>query len=335
MIQSPPQPIEFRKKRGFDQVLNTTFLFIKHNFKKLFQTFFTIGGPIILLTGILYGIVMYGMANSFAELAVSSNSFGNIFSSIGMGFGAILLFIVVIFGGYVMLNGAVYEFMALYQENGGAENITPKDVWARFKNDIGRLTGSLVLVAGIYILAIAAFAGVIGGIVAMGEGFGAGIVMLVLLIPVIFTGLLFVMVRLMLVFPAVVFEKLGAWPALKRSFKLTAGVFWRTLGIVFIMGIIQSMISYAILIPQLILSISLGLTTSSGEIDNSNILGIIMAVSYGLYFLVAFVLYSLTIIALGLHYFSLIEEKEHSGLMARISEIGQSPSNLDSSLETY
>ncbi|MES2765623.1 MAG: glycerophosphoryl diester phosphodiesterase membrane domain-containing protein [Bacteroidota bacterium] len=335
MIQSPPTPIVFRKKRSFDQVLNTTFSFVKHNFKKLFQTFFTIGGPIILLTGVLYGIVVYGMASSFAGMTDSETAFDNLFGSIGMGFGAILLFVIVIGAGYILLTGAVYEFMALYHENHGAENITPRDVWTRLKNDLGRLFGSLIIVWGITFLGVAAFAGIIGGIAAISDSFSGGVVILVLLFPVLFAGLMFIIIRLMMVFPVVIFEKSGAWPALKRSFTLTAGAFWRTVGIVVIMSIIQSTISYIFLIPQLIIGIGLGLTTSSGEIDNSNILGIIMAVSYGIYFLVAFVLSSLTIIAIGIHYFSLVEEKDHSGLLERISEIGQSPSNLDSSLETY
>ena len=140
---------------------------------------------------------------------------------------------------------------------------------------------------------------------------------------------------MMLVFPLNVFEKLGAVAALKRSFKLTSGVFWRKFGIIFLTSIIQTLIGYAILIPQMGLGVGIGLGSSSGEIENETSLAVIMSVSYGLYFLVSFALSSLTIIAVGLQYFTLVEEKEYSGLMDRISEIGQSPSNPDSNLETH
>jgi hypothetical protein len=337
-MQTQPKFIEFRQKRTFDQVLNTTFVFLKHNFKKFFQSFFAIGGPVILLTGVFYGVFFYGfMKNAFTGMEPGSDPF-EIFGFGAFGPVVFVLLALIIMVGYILLTGAVYEFMALYKEQGGAENITPKEVWERLKSDFGRLLKSTLLVGAIFIAAIVVFALAIGLIIAMADSGGGsfgGIIGMLILMPILMLGLFYVIIRVILVFPLNIFEKLGARAALKRSFYLTKGAFWRTFGIIFLMYTVQMMIGYAILIPQMVLGVGIGLGTSSGEIENENTMALIMAISYGLYFLVSFALSSLTIVAVGLQYFSLVEEKEHSGLMDRISEIGQSPSQLDSSLETY
>lgn len=332
-----PKHIEFRKKRTFDQVLNTTFVFLKYNFKRFFQSFFAIGGPVILATGVFYGVFFYSMMQGIGNIETSADPFGEIFGLGVFGPVAVLIFAIILSFGYILLTGAVYEFMALYQEQGSSEGITPGAVWERLKTDLGKLLKSTFLVGGIFLVAVIIFAAIIG-VLAFATDLNAGFTGFfgfVLLMPLIMVGLFYVLIRMALVFPINIFEKLGARDALKRSFKLTAGAFWRTFGILVLMTIIQTMIGYAILIPQMLLGIGIGLGTSSGDIENETAVAIILAISYGLYFIVSFALMSLTIIAIGLQYFTLVEEKEHSGLMDRIAAIGQSPSNMDSGLETY
>ncbi|HYF02087.1 MAG TPA: hypothetical protein VEC36_01830, partial [Patescibacteria group bacterium] len=149
-MQTQKKYIEFRQKRTFDQVLNATFVFLRYNFKRFFQSFFAIGGPIILVSGILYGMIFFAqMGIIFGDLGAGSGGglepVTGLYGLGDLGIPIVLLAVAVLMFGYILLSGAVYEFMALYQEQGSSENITPQAVWQRLKGDIGRLTTSTFL----------------------------------------------------------------------------------------------------------------------------------------------------------------------------------------------
>jgi Membrane domain of glycerophosphoryl diester phosphodiesterase len=60
-------------------------------------------------------------------------------------------------------------------------------------------------------------------------------------------------VRLSLALPAVVLERLSPWPAIKRSWQLTHGSFWRLFGILALTGIVVLVATYVLTIPFAIL----------------------------------------------------------------------------------
>jgi hypothetical protein len=65
-------------------------------------------------------------------------------------------------------------------------------------------------------------------------------------------------IRLALTVPAVVLEKLGPWTAVKRSWRLTAGSFWRMLGILLLTAIIVGIAAFVVQIPFSLLGTAAG-----------------------------------------------------------------------------
>ena len=88
----------------------------------------------------------------------------------------------------------------------------------------------VVLLAVAHLGPVAALVGVLGGIAL-----------------VVFEILL--AVRLSLTVPAVVLEKLGPWTAVKRSWRLTNGSFWRLFGILLLTGLIVFIAALVVQIP--------------------------------------------------------------------------------------
>ena len=77
---------------------------------------------------------------------------------------------------------------------------------------------------------LAAIVGVLGGIAA-------------------FVAEILIAVRLALTVPAVVLEKLGPWTAVKRSWRLTSGSFWRMFGILLLTALIVEIAAVVVRIP--------------------------------------------------------------------------------------
>jgi hypothetical protein len=73
----------------------------------------------------------------------------------------------------------------------------------------------------------------------------------------VFPGLA-VMTMFVMVAPAIVIEELGPVDAMRRSWRLTKGRFWATLGIALLAGILSSLVSNALSVPFIVLSLPLG-----------------------------------------------------------------------------
>ncbi len=88
----------------------------------------------------------------------------------------------------------------------------------------------VILLAVAHLGPAAALIGVLGGIV-------------------LFVFEILLVIRLSLTVPAVVLEKLGPWTAVKRSWRLTKGSFWRLFGILLLTGIIVGIAALVVQIP--------------------------------------------------------------------------------------
>lgn len=120
------------------------------------------------------------------------------------------------------------------------------ETWRRTRGMLPRLTGLCLI---LFIPVVIVFAGLIAlVIVAFDRGSdvagAAGIVVLVAAL----VAMAYVGVRLALATPALVLEELGVVAALRRSWSLTRGRFWRTLGVLFvsslIVGVVQQVLGF-------------------------------------------------------------------------------------------
>ncbi|MBF6612405.1 MAG: glycerophosphoryl diester phosphodiesterase membrane domain-containing protein [Chloroflexi bacterium] len=132
-----------------------------------------------------------------------------------------------------------------------------------------------------------------------GVGFGAACLGLFLLLPL---GILFfyIVVRLAVVIPAVMVEKLGPVQAWKRSWRLVMNYWWRTLGIIIALSLLGAVVSAgpAYLIQMLVL-----LAVKLDPVVSQALLG-------GVQILTGLVFVPLQLISMTLYYFDLRVRKE-------------------------
>jgi hypothetical protein len=141
---------------------------------------------------------------------------------------------------------------------------TTGETWRHTRRMIPRLTG-LCLVLLVPVLLV--FGGLIALVVlAFTRGSDAGGVVGLLAILVAFAGTVFVAIRLALATPALVLEDLGVLASLRRSWGLTDGRFWRTLGILVVtgllVGIVQQVLSFGFQAVGTVLGLGLVSTTN-------------------------------------------------------------------------
>ncbi|GAB2841859.1 glycerophosphoryl diester phosphodiesterase membrane domain-containing protein [Microbacterium insulae] len=155
-----------------------------------------------------------------------------------------------------------------------AERLTLGALWRQVKPIAWRLIGYsalviLVIVAAIAVVATAAVAlGAVTGPVA--------IVLVVLLIIAAIPLSWWLMIKLLLVPAAIILERATIGRAIARSWALTRGRFWSSLGVIFLISMIFGFVAQAVSIPFSLLGS--GLTTiiaPTGDPEPSAIIGVI------------------------------------------------------------
>lgn len=125
----------------------------------------------------------------------------------------------------------------------GRANPTSTNLAERTRGMLGRVVILMLLgiafgiVLGIGILVVMLPVGMAasqGG----NSGAGAGALIGVLLMLALYVGLIWFTIKITYVIPAMAEEGLDAIPAIKRSFQLTKGAFWRTFGYQIVLGLI-------------------------------------------------------------------------------------------------
>lgn len=199
----------------------------------------------------------------FAVFAALAPVMGSILSS-GRGFdpasvavsliGVSLLSIVVIF--VVSLISYVYYcriYIAAIDYATGREIPTWASLAARTQGLLGRLAQLVLIFAGVAIAVYFVLGFVVFGLLAASDGgrSGAPVFFIFVLLLGVFVGLLWVSVKLTYVLVVLAEERLSAMDAIRRTFTLTKGAFWRTFGYLFIIGLAIGLVTA---IPQGMLS---------------------------------------------------------------------------------
>ena len=183
--------------------------------------------------------------------------------------GAAIALIVVFYLALMVISLLVYVYQGRIVVGGidlatGREEPTSANLAARTQGMLGRvvvlmlLALGLSLALGLLLIATLVPVALSGG---SGDG-GGGVVTLVLLMPALYLALIWLGIKVTYVIPVMAEERLGAWDAIKRSFSLTRGAFWRTLGHLLVLGLIALAI---MLIPYLLLIIGAGLSRANPD----------------------------------------------------------------------
>ena len=290
--------LEFKKRRDFGQVINDTFTFMRQNFKPLIKTYFTFCGLFVLASMSTMLMQQYKMVNII-------NTVGNGRNTNGLGLGAVYgieYFLSMLFSlaSYSAMTVAILSYIALYVQKGN-QAPTIDEVWAYFKYYFFRVFGNSLLL-----------------LLMLGVSF------LFCLVPGFW---LFTFVAMM--FPIMVIENGSLGYSFNRSFKIIKDNFWITFGTLIVVWIIVYACMSMIVLPTSLLSM-IGLFSHKSP-HMSLTLTMITTVLQSLCQIFTII----PIITISLAYFSLVEQKESTGLMERISNFGNEEKPIDTRPEEY
>ena len=229
-VESTPAPIRFRP-RQLSELLDELFRLYRRHFS--------------LIVGVALLVALPGLVWSLATgvYRLNSTSYTNLFTTTGTSTptfnsqqlsnlaGTLLL------GGLGALILLPFSVGAVYRAVTDVALGRPATVGVVLRETLARYWPLLGLIG----LGILLF---IGWIIAEAIGF------VLLFIPglAVFCAAVYLAVRWSLVVAAMMAEDVGPIRGLGRSWSLVSGSWWRTLGILLIVGILQSIISYALLI---------------------------------------------------------------------------------------
>lgn len=317
--------IEYHITRDFSKKINATIEFIKENFKPLITALLYIAGPPLILGSILMAQVLNyfmsfmttlnpGMAPGIDPFN-SSEYLGLIPPALGA-----MLFLLI--GGTALIS-VVYDYMTLYESQG--KNITVSDVWEKTKKSFWNVLGTMLLYTILLII--------IYFIIFIPTFLFALVSPALMVIGILFAylGAIYVIITFSLLFIIRAYEKISFGAAVARCFQLIKGKWWSTFGLLFLTGMIQSIISSIFFIPwYAIFIIQMLHETGNPTFGEPGILAeAISTICLLLYLLSSYLLYSIPLIALAFQYFNLVERKESRGLMAKIETFGTAAKEQD------
>lgn len=297
-FQMKNMQIQLRKIRDFGESISDTIQFLKYNWKNLLMLYLIFVVPVLLIATLLGANSFSAIFSQLGDAQESSfRNFGDFFS--------IQLFLAVLL---YLLSGTAYGtavslYMRVYEEKGGQ---TPSI------QEIGRLLPSKLLsnLALIIILSM-----------------GAGVFMFIAIIPFLgillfLTGVVYLGINLAILFQVNTIENNTIGGSISRCFSLMRNRWWYSFGYLIILFLIYYffalIISFAV---STIFGFSAINFLDPGSVSKMTEKYFLVT---GLSALVQQIFYLIIHTGLGIHYFSLKEEKEGSGLEERLDRLGMS-----------
>ncbi|WP_127131845.1 glycerophosphoryl diester phosphodiesterase membrane domain-containing protein [Georgenia sp. SYP-B2076] len=239
------------------EILDGAFRSIRANPKVMFGLSLLVMGILTLIDAIAFRAtleqtlpLLSGAATPEALGAISAGSvLGYLFSSLAISIASVVLTGLLIISVSQSVIGRV---------------VSAKELWEHAKGQAWRLIG-LTLLLTLLSIALVAVVGVviallIAGVSASGSGAGAAVAGLVgfLLVLAALVVAAFFTVRLGIAAPALMLERTGIIPSIRRSWSLTSGNFWRIFGALALAAIIVTIITSVLTIPISVVTAFLG-----------------------------------------------------------------------------
>ena len=302
--------IELYKMRTFSEMLGDTFSFLRQNFKSLFKGLFFIAAPVLLLAMIAgfffwkgYQSLMFGLSASYGAMPQAS-----------MLISIIPLMLCVLVASTLIMD-VTFSYIKLYRQNKEQE-ITVSMLWQESKKHFWKLIGAqftiVMIVVVIMILFVLLARMVIGNV-------PETIIFLFLIIGII--GFYFG-VKLAFFSFFIVVGDTSVMDSFSGSYSFTKGIFWKTLGFLFIIVVIVSFASNIFYIPGYILLFINTLLGISNGIDRNSFIPLLSSALMAVGMACAYLLYSVTFVAESIFYFSEIEKEQGVVANREIDEIG-------------
>ncbi len=271
--------VVFRKERDVSAIISDTYRFLKLEWKPFFGTILrTAMVPILIaIAGLFFCMNSFPTAldgfgsNILHEEGVYEEvNFGIAFIS----FLAVAIFFMIV---YIVINITALYYIESYIENKGIIDYTM--IQERLKDKFWSFAGVFILMGLIIVCSV-----------------------LLCVFPVIYTS-----VVLALATPILVFRKLDVSDTIEFAFKFMNGHWWETFGIMLVIGLITTIISYICAMPALMYRLN-------AEVEASIMITIFTDPVYvllnGFSYIVQFVLYGVTLVSNVFLYFDIEEQKQ-------------------------
>jgi hypothetical protein len=277
--------------RDFGRIVSDSFLLFRQHWRPLFRAIGVLCVPAVLLCGLLIGKGIGDMQSLQAYARDADDVAGFMLTNLVPLLAGYAVFLLV----YVLVVAVAHEYLRAYHL-GEHHGITPAELWRRAREQY---------------------------LSYLGAGFLCGLLIGIGFVLCIVPGF-YPLAVLALVFPAHAIERTGGAGALARSNALVSGDFWPTLGLVVVMGLILWVLNTVVNLPFAIAGAVIGFNsvwTSLGEPGGQvypDWYSLFSAAQMAFQLVTSVLIYPLGAFAMGLKYFSRVEEREGLGLGQRI-----------------
>ena len=252
----PPQPgLVPLRPLGFGTLIGAPFQVIRRNPK------ITVGAALLIhgLPSIVATLLIYGGIALLYDRAINASAGDRGALTAGAIGGTIVLGVLgaVISGiSAALLQGVIVGEVA---RGTVGDKLSFRSLWNLVKGRVGALIGWTFLITLGWIVVAALVVLAVAGLLALGPvGIGAAIIFVVLAFLGIVALAIWFFTKAALVPSAIVLERLPIRAALPRSWRLTRGYFWRTFGVIALVGVIVYVVTQIVSTPFAILGGLLG-----------------------------------------------------------------------------
>jgi len=215
---------------------------------------------------------------------------------------------------FSLIIAATFSYIKLYSED-KERKITVTELWQSCRKYIWKVLGAQLLLFFILFLAYAfCFVFLLGG--------RGGIFFVFILLLALFFLFIFYSVKLSLFPLFIVVEDNGVMQSFSSSYQFTSGIFWKTLGLMIVLGFIVSIGMNILSVPGFVIGIMsavLGITTQT-DYSFWTLFGSALG-SVGIS--VAYLLYVIVFIGQAMLYYSEMENRYGISSRREIEEIGK------------
>lgn len=317
-MQDNPQNeyIELKVRRDLGAIISDYFSFLKQNLKKFSNIFLNYNGPFLI--GLL--VVSYFLVSGFIGMITYSNNYQYLEPGESdmeetyvsyLLIGGILFFF--IFLAVAIMNYSLAgSYMIKYEENKG-NSFDKKEVWNFFKKHFGKIFLFAILMFVIFIVV-----------------YIAGVVLL--FIPLLgFIAYYIIMFGALAWFGVSFFAMLhddkDVMDAFSEGWQFVRRNFWKSVGVNFILGLLNGMLSMvALIIPGIIVGLyTFHVVENNVAVSESIVATVIYTIGFALYLIILVYGQCLSQFVNGFLFYSLHEETYNTNTRSKIEQIG----NLD------
>jgi MFS family permease len=259
----PPKPglIPLRPL-GFGTLLGAPFQVIRRNPRPTFGISLLLNGVVTLLfVGVIGGVI------AFAFGRVGSANRDSTDEILAGSIGAVIVASLVPIALSVLVSAVLQGIIALEVSRGTiGEKLTVRGLWRLAKGRIGALIGWSAIATAVVVVVVTVLSVVVGLVIAFGGQAGAvlGIIGGILVGLVALVAWFWLSTKLSLIPSVLMLERVTVRAAIARSWSLTGGYFWRTLGTQLLVTVIVQVAAQVVTTP---VSLLLGI---GGALANPN-----------------------------------------------------------------